>query len=81
MLQSFGSSSQLDLGESKDTLAAAAELEAALVEHVYSSPQTALKHLQAAGTALGMHTIVEGWCAILNGGAAGFGLKRGWGRK
>lgn len=65
MLQSFGSSSQLDLGESKDTLAAAAELEAALVEHVYSSPQTALKHLQAAGTALGMHTIVEGWCAIL----------------
>lgn len=61
VLQSFGSSSQLALGESKDTLVAAAELEAALVEHVYSSPQTALGHLQAAGTALGMHTSVEGW--------------------
>ena len=60
VLQSFGSSSQLDLGESKGALAAAAELEAALVEHVYSSPQTALGHLQAAGSALGMHTIVEG---------------------
>ena len=60
VLQSFGSSSQLDLGESKGTLAAAAELEAALVEHVFSSPQTALGHLQAAGDALGMHTIVEG---------------------
>lgn len=60
VVESFGSSSVLDLGESKAALAAAAELEAALVEHVYSSPQTALGHLQAAGNALGMHTIVEG---------------------
>ncbi|KAL3155216.1 hypothetical protein ABBQ32_013155 [Trebouxia sp. C0010 RCD-2024] len=60
VLNRFGSSSVLDLGESKAALAAAAELEAALVEHVYSSPQTALRHLQAAAYALGMHTIVEG---------------------
>lgn len=65
VLQSFGSSSQLELGGYKDALAAAAELEAALVEHVYNSPQTALGHLQAAGTALGMHTNVEGWFANL----------------
>lgn len=61
VLQSFGSSSQLNIGKFQPALAAAAELEAALVEHVYSSPQTALGHLQAAGNALGMHTIVEGW--------------------
>ena len=60
VLKCFGSSSALDLGESKAALAAAAELEAALVEHVYSSPQTALGHLQAAGNALGMQTTVEG---------------------
>lgn len=65
VLKRFGSSSVLDLGESKAALAAAAELEAALVEHVYSSPQTALGHLQAAGDALGMHTIVEGQRAEL----------------
>lgn len=61
VLQTFGSNSQLDFGDSKGALTAAAELEAALVEHVYSSPQTALGHLQAAGKALGMHTNVEGW--------------------
>lgn len=65
VLNRFGSSSVLDLGESKAALAAAAELEAALVEHVYSSPQTALRHLQAAAYALGMHTIVEGQRAEL----------------
>ena len=60
VVESFGSESSLQLGDSKTALAAAAELESALVEHVYSSPHTALGHLQAAGTALGMQTTVEG---------------------
>ena len=60
VLKFFGKDSVLDLGESKDALAAAAELESALVEHVYSSPQTALGHLQSAASALGMQTIVQG---------------------
>lgn len=64
MLKFFGKDSVLDLGESKDTLAAAAELESALVEHVYSSPQTALRHLQTAASALGMQTVVEGQMSI-----------------
>jgi len=50
----------LELGDSRRNLAAAAELECALVEHVYSSPHTALGHLQASGQALGMQTSVEG---------------------
>ena len=60
MLSLFGKDSPLDLGEHRTALVAAAELESALVEHVYSSPHTALGHLQAAGDALGMQTIVEG---------------------
>ncbi len=62
MLKSFGPDSKLDLGDSRRNLAAAAELECALVEHVYSSPHTALGHLQAAGQALGMQTSVHGEC-------------------
>lgn len=60
VLKSFGPDSTLDLGDSRRNLAAAAELECALVEHVYSSPHTALGHLQAAGQALGMQTSVQG---------------------
>ena len=64
VVESFGSGSSLQLGDSKTALAAAAELESALVEHVYSSPHTALGHLQAAGTALGMQTTVEGQLSL-----------------
>ncbi|DBB11777.1 hypothetical protein WJX82_011005 [Trebouxia sp. C0006] len=60
VLKFFGPDSTLDLGVSRRNLAAAAELECALVEHVYSSPHTALGHLQAAGQALGMQTSVQG---------------------
>lgn len=60
VLKFFGSDSPLDLGTDRSSLTAAAELECALVEHVYNSPQTALGHLQAAGLALGMQTTVEG---------------------
>ncbi len=63
VLQFFGPESTLDLGDSRRNLAAAAELECALVEHVYSSPHTALGHLQAAGQALGMQTSVQGECS------------------
>jgi len=63
VLKFFGPDSTLDLGHSRRNLAAAAELECALVEHVYSSPHTALGHLQAAGQALGMQTIVQGECS------------------
>ena len=60
VLKFFGSDSPLDLGTDRSSLTAAAELECALVEHVYNSPHTALGHLQAAGLALGMQTTVEG---------------------
>ena len=60
VLKLFGSNSPLDLGADRSSLTAAAELECALVEHVYNSPQTALGHLQAASLALGMQTTVEG---------------------
>jgi len=63
VLKFFGPESTLDLGDSRRNLAAAAELECALVEHVYSSPHTALGHLQAAGQALGMQTSVQGECS------------------
>lgn len=62
VVEQFGPTSRLDLGQHQQSLAAAVQLESAVIEHLYRSPQTALGHLQAAETALGMSVSLEGEC-------------------
>ena len=60
VVEQFGADCQLDLGQHQPAVTAAAQLESAVVEHLYRSPHTALPHLQAAQAALGMSVSLEG---------------------
>ena len=60
VVEQFGANCQLDLRQHQQAVTAAAQLENAVVEHLYRKPHTALPHLQAAQAALGMSVSLGG---------------------